>query len=100
MGTFASAKVTKCAPQICKYLGITLFPQAGVALGMCATAAALGEQGDLIRNITLFAVLIYEIFGPMMTKMALMAAGDIHPMPEHVKNRRAIKLEDAKNRTK
>ncbi|MBQ8278551.1 MAG: cation:proton antiporter [Roseburia sp.] len=96
IGTFASAKATKCAPQICKYLGITLFPQAGVALGMCATAAQLGEQGDLIRNITLFAVLIYELFGPMFTKMALTAAGDIQPMPEHVKNRRQIKLEHAK----
>ncbi len=95
-GSFASAKATKCAPQICKYLGITLLPQAGVALGMCTTAMQLGEQGHLIRNITLFAVLIYELFGPMMTKMALTAAGDIQPMPEHVKNRRQIKLEAAK----
>ena len=97
-GTFASAKATSCEPQICKYLGITLFPQAGVALGMCTTAAQLGEQGALIRNITLFAVLIYELFGPLFTKMALTAAGDIKPMPEHVKNRRQTKLEEAKKR--
>ena len=96
LGTYASAKATKCEPQICKYLGITLFPQAGVALGMCATAAQLGEQGVLIRNITLFAVLIYELFGPLFTKMALTAAGDIQPMSEEVKNRRQIKLENAK----
>ena len=95
-GAFASAKATKCEPQICKYLGITLLPQAGVALGMCTTAAQLGAEGNLIRNITLFAVLIYELFGPMMTKMALTAAGDIQPMPEHVKNRRKLKLEEAK----
>ena len=100
VGTFVSSKAVKCEPQICKYLGITLFPQAGVALGMCATAAQLGEQGVLIRNITLFAVLIYELFGPLFTKMALTAAGEIHPMPEHVKNRRHLKLEDAKNRNK
>lgn len=91
-GTYISAKATKCAPQICKYLGITLLPQAGVALGMCTTAMQLGEQGNLIRNITLFAVLIYEIFGPLLTKQALTAAGDIQPVPEHVKNRRQIKL--------
>ena len=97
-GTYVSAKAMKCAPQICKYLGITLFPQAGVALGMCATAMMLGEEGNLIRNITLFAVLIYEIFGPLFTKMALTAAGDIHPMPEHVKNRRETKLKEAKER--
>ena len=97
VGTYASAKATKCSPSICKYLGITLLPQAGVALGMCTTAAAqFGAQGNLIRNITLFAVLIYEIFGPLFTKMALTAAGDIQPMSNEVKNRRQIKLEMAK----
>ncbi len=96
LGAFASAKAVHCGPKICKYLGITLLPQAGVALGMCTTAMQLGEQGYLISNITLFAVLIYELFGPLMTKMALTAAGDIHPMPEEVKNRRQTKLEEVK----
>lgn len=91
-GARLSAKATHCAPQICKYLGITLFPQAGVALGMCATAMQLGDQGNLIRNITLFAVLIYELVGPLLTRNALMKAGEIAPMPEHVKNRRQNKL--------
>lgn len=99
LGTAVSAKMTDCSPNICKYLGITLFPQAGVALGMCATAMALGEQGNLIRNITLFAVLIYELIGPLLTKMALTAAGDIKPIPEEVKNRRETKLSEvAKNK--
>lgn len=98
VGTFISAKGTKCDPQICKYLGITLFPQAGVALGMCATAMALGDQGNLIRNITLFAVLIYEVFGPLLTKQALTLSGDIKPMSEEVKNRRQTKLQEAKKR--
>ena len=93
LGAFVSAKATKCEPEICKYLGITLLPQAGVALGMCTTAMQLGEEGNLIRNITLFAVLIYELFGPMMTKKALTAAGDIKPMPDDVKNRRKMKIE-------
>lgn len=92
-GTFASAKFSKCGPQICKYLGITLLPQAGVALGMCATAMQLGTEGNLIRNITLFAVLIYELFGPLFTRMALTAAGEIKPIPHEVKNRRQIKLD-------
>ena len=92
-GAMMSAKWTKCAPQICKYLGITLLPQAGVALGMCMTAKQLGEEGELIRNIILFAVLVYELIGPMMTKDALTRAGDIHPMPEAVRNRRENKLQ-------
>ena len=100
-GTLASAKATKCEPQICKYLGVTLFPQAGVALGMCSIVASstdFGNQGALIRNITLFAVLIYELVGPLMTRQALMSAGEIKPMEQHVKDRRQIKLEEAKNR--
>lgn len=96
LGSFFSAKAVKCDASICKYLGVTLFPQAGVALGMCATAMQLGEQGSLIRNITLFAVLIYELVGPLMTRQALMASGDITPMSEDVKNRRKTKLEEAK----
>jgi len=100
-GTFASAKATKCEPSICKYLGITLFPQAGVALGMCTIAGAeFGEAGTLIRNITLFAVLIYELFGPVLTRWALTKAGDIKPMAQEVKDRRKNKLEAAKNSDK
>ncbi len=99
-GAFISAKWTKCAPNICKYLGITLLPQAGVALGMCITAKQLGEQGDLIRNIILFSVLVYELVGPLMTRMALTAAGDIRPMSDEVKNRRQTKLEQAKSNQK
>lgn len=94
-GAFISAKATKCEPQICKYLGITLLPQAGVALGMCTTAMQLGEDGNLIRNITLFAILIYELVGPVLTRQALTAAGDIKPMSDEVKNRRQTKLEHA-----
>ena len=94
-GAYISAKWTNCEPQICKYLGITLFPQAGVALGMCLTAKQLGAEGDLIRNIILFSVLVYELVGPLMTRMALTKAGDIKPMEEHVKNRRQIKLQEA-----
>lgn len=97
-GSFFSAKAVKCSPEICKYLGVTLFPQAGVALGMCATAMQLGAEGSLIRNITLFAVLVYELFGPVFTRMALTAAGEIKPISNEVKMRRQTKLEAAKNK--
>ncbi len=98
VGSAGSAKLTHCEPQITKYLGITLLPQAGVALGMCATVAAqLPTEGALVRNITLFAVLIYELFGPVMTRMALTAAGEIKPKTDEVKNRRENKLVAAKS---
>lgn len=99
-GAHFSAEATKCSPEICKYLGITLFPQAGVALGMCTTAMQLGDQGNLIRNITLFAVLVYELVGPLLTKEALKKAGEIPPMPEHVINRRENKLAAAGKKDK
>ena len=80
VGAHFSAKATHCQDTICKYLGITLLPQAGVALGMSVTVAAeFGAEGAMIRNITLFCVLIYELVGPVFTKMALTAAGEIEP---------------------
>ena len=82
LGANSSAKLMKCEPSIYKYLGITLLPQAGVALGMSVTVAAeFGAEGAMIRNIILFSVLIYELVGPTLTKMALTAAGDIRPKP-------------------
>ena len=74
-----SAKAVKCDEHIVKYLGITLLPQAGVALGMALKASTLGEVGHIVSNITLFAVLIYELVGPLLTKIALTKAGDIKP---------------------
>ncbi len=76
-GSNISASIVKSEPTIKKYLGITLFPQAGVALGMAIKSAALGPIGAIVSNIVLFSVLIYEIFGPFLTKIALTKAGEI-----------------------
>ena len=78
-GAYVSAKSVKCDNNIVKYLGITLFPQAGVALGMAIKAEELGELGKVVANITLFSVLIYELVGPFLTKIALTKAGEIEP---------------------
>ena len=77
-GANLSAKLTNCDTNIVKYLGITLLPQAGVALGMAIKAVELGPDGFIVRNITLFAVLIYEIVGPFLTKIALTKANEIN----------------------
>ncbi len=79
LGAFSSAKAVKCDKHIVNYLGVTLLPQAGVALGMAIKAAGLGPEGEIVSNITLFAVLIYEIVGPMLTKISLLKAGEIQP---------------------
>lgn len=78
-GAFTSSKAVKCDSNIVKYLGVTLLPQAGVALGMAIKAEALGPDGAIVANITLFAVLVYEIVGPMLTKISLLKAGEIKP---------------------
>lgn len=88
LGARGSSKLMRCDGNVQKYLGITLLPQAGVALGMCVTASTLGGyEGSLIRNIVLFGVLIYELVGPMMTKMALGRAGEIGPVEQGKRDR-------------
>ena len=77
-GALLGSSLMRCSETVRRYLGITLFPQAGVALGMVVTAQALGAQmGGLVRNIVLFSVLVYELAGPQMTRMALTSAGEI-----------------------
>ena len=76
-GASAAAKLMKCEEKVCKYLGITLLPQAGVALGMSVTVAAqMGQEGAVIRDI-----ILYELVGPIFTKIALTKAGEIQPKP-------------------
>ena len=77
-GAYGSCKATRCSAAITKHLGITLLPQAGVALGMALTATALSD-GALVRNVVLFSVLIYELVGPALTKRSLTLAGEINP---------------------
>lgn len=101
IGAYGSCKYAGCDENVTKYLGITLLPQAGVALGMCTIAGSqLANDGTIIRNIILFSVLVYELVGPAMTKWALTKAGDIQPKSDEVINRRQIKLEKAKNAEK
>lgn len=87
-GAYAGCKITNQNKKVTQNLGIALFPQAGVALGMCVTASTLEGDGEIIRNIVLFSIFIYEIFGPMLTKGALKRAGDIVGKSDMVKNRR------------
>ena len=96
-GANLSSKMTKSSPNIIKYLGITLLPQAGVALGMAYTVSDEWSNfaGDIVLNITLFAVLIYEIVGPFLTKICLTKAGDIDPTGR--KSLRGVHPEESEN---
>ena len=84
VGAYMGASVTKSEPKIKKYLGFTLIPQAGVAIGLATTAGklfSLREEtaftGVLVVAIILTSTLVYEIVGPMVSKFALSKAGEI-----------------------
>ncbi len=95
-GAYVSCAISGCEDNVKKYLGITLLPQAGVALGMSALAGGLGSaDGSVVRNITLFGVLIYELVGPMLTKIALTRSGDIQPKSQEQLMRREKQLAEA-----
>ena len=95
VGARLSSGLAHSPETVKKYLGITLLPQAGVALGMCTTAArTMGAEGSLIRNIILFSVLVYELIGPSLTKMALTRAGDIQEKSNELVHRREKLLEE------
>jgi len=99
-GAFGSATLVGCNKNVRNYLGVTLLPQAGVALGMVVLAQQLGGQDAVVvRNIILFSVLIYELFGPLATKWALTKAGDIKPVSAaEIAGRRDAKLAAAKKK--
>ena len=78
LGSYTSCKATHCSDSIARHLGITLLPQAGVALGMALTATSL-QDGAVVRNVVLFGVLIYELVGPALTKRSLLQVGEIKP---------------------
>ena len=96
LGAGWSSALAKSPAPVRKWLGITLLPQAGVALGMCTTAYRVlgGTEGTLIRNIILFSVLIYELIGPSLTKMALTKAGDIQAKSPELLSRRKKRLSE------
>ena len=78
LGGTMGAVVEKCDPNIVKYLGLTLIPQAGVAIGMARMSmTALPEYGAVINAVVLSGTLIYELTGPVITKIALTRAGEI-----------------------
>ena len=91
-GSRISSDMMKCPEKVRKYLGVTLFPQAGVALGMVVSSQVLGPQlGGMIRNLILFGVMIYELVGPLLTKLSLEKAGEISPALSEKQSRERFK---------
>ena len=84
LGAFLGAGITHCPKKVRNYLGLTLIPQAGVAIGLATTANALfsgnpstAHIAELVLAIVLTSTLVYELLGPMVSKFALKKAGEI-----------------------
>jgi len=78
-GASLGGVLCKADKQVCKYLGFALLPQAGVAIGLSLLATqVVPEYGAQIRAVILCGTLIYELFGPAITKFSLKKAGEIH----------------------
>ena len=77
-GASLGAALVKTEPAVKKYLGWTLIPQAGVAIGLTLVAqTVVPEFADQIRAVVLCGTLIYELIGPVATKCALLKAKEI-----------------------
>ena len=82
LGAYSGAKVTNAEPQVQKFLGFTLIPQAGVAIGLATSAgksfASINPMlGQMIVAIILTSTIVYELIGPVITKISLLNAGEI-----------------------
>ena len=80
-GAYLGAALVKSDKNVRRYLGITLLPQAGVAIGMAQlvfnTPEFAGTLGSTVMTIVLAATLVYELVGPVLTKISLEKAGEI-----------------------
>ncbi|WP_422485503.1 cation:proton antiporter [Gudongella sp. DL1XJH-153] len=80
LGATIGARLTKSPTMVTKYLGLTLLPQAGVAIGLSMIAqTVMPEFGATIRTVILASTVVYEILGPVIAKNALIKAGEIDP---------------------
>ena len=103
-GAYLGSLVSNAEPDVRKYLGITLLPQAGVAIGMANMAKSAFDEhgshvGDIIYTIVLTATLVYELVGPLLTKLALEKANEIDKNTSMVGKHRLVKhhkINDAK----
>jgi Kef-type K+ transport system membrane component KefB len=78
VGATLAARRCQCEPQVTRNLGITLLPQAGVAIGMVMVVSeTYPEMGQTIGTVILSSVIVYEGIGPFLTRLALARAKEI-----------------------
>ncbi len=98
-GAYLGCTIVKASPKVKKYLGVSLLPQSGVAIGL--SVAAYSElyvvnvgYADLVKNVILASVLFFALTGPVLVKIALTASGEA-TVNCHVKKERDIKWKNS-----
>jgi Kef-type K+ transport system membrane component KefB len=77
VGGAIGGRIAGSTAQVKTWMGISLMPQAGVALGMALVAAhRLPEFADVIMTMTIATTILFEVFGPVVTRMAIRKAGE------------------------
>ena len=81
LGSYFGCRMIHSPPEVQKYLGLALIPQAGVSIGLAALATRIlpPDSGTLINTIILSSSVLYEMIGPMSAKYALVRSGAIRP---------------------
>ena len=91
LGAFLGCRLAGKGPKVCRYLGLALIPQAGVAIGLAALGAREigGEMGHALETIILSSSVLYELIGPGAAKLSLYLSGSysndleqLAPIPE------------------
>lgn len=78
LGAYIGAVLSNADPKVKKYLGFTLVPQEGVAIGLVTVAMTqVPKYADTIHTVVLCGIVVYELFGPLITKLTLKAAGEV-----------------------
>jgi Kef-type K+ transport system membrane component KefB len=84
VGAWAGGVISGAGPLIRRWMGMALMPQAGVALGMALVATqCCPDLGRVILSVVIAATVLFEVIGPVLTRIALNRAGEIHPVGKH-----------------
>lgn len=85
-GSYLGSKLAGKSETICRYLGMALFPQAGVAIGLAALGARVigGSSGEALNTVIMTSSILYELIGPVAAKTALQLSGSFSDKLEDI----------------
>ena len=88
-GASLGAAVIHASPEIRRYFGLALIPQAGVSIGLAVLGQRMlpGQSGEMLSTIILSSGLLYEMVGPACSKWAIRMSGSIPGSKEKEKKK-------------